>query len=262
MERAAEVQADGEGGCLSLKTRIIVSLLARGYELVKGKRYDSWRRVGHVLQAARVHQMRNVDELLVLDIGARERGAPDFQLIRELTADCFMPLAVGGGISTLEHIKELLRSGADKVVLGTVAVENPEFVNAASDKFGAQAVVVSVDVRDGKVCSHNGTKCSDKTPVAFARECASRGAGEILLQSIERDGTLAGYDQDLIREVAAAVRVPVVASGGCSGYQDMAEALRSGAHAVAAGALWSFTDSTPRAAALYLAKQGVRTRVA
>lgn len=246
-----------------LKTRVIPSLLCRGYDLVKGRGFDSWRRVGHVLQAARIHEMRQVDELLVLDIQARERGGPNLALIRGITEDCFMPLAVGGGISTVEHIRDLLRAGADKVVIGTAAVENSEFINEASDKFGAQAIVVSVDAKDGRVWSRNATMRDDRSPADYAAEMAYRGAGELLLNAVDRDGTLAGYDLRLLREVTdAAIRIPVIAAGGCSGYGDMAEAIRAGAHAVSAGALWQFSDCTPRGAAEYLAAQGFRTRVA
>ncbi|MDZ4345367.1 MAG: HisA/HisF-related TIM barrel protein [Candidatus Binatia bacterium] len=245
-----------------LKTRIIPVLLANSYDLVKGQRFNAWRRVGHVLQAARVHEMRQVDELILLDIGATARGGPNFDLVRALTKDCFMPLSVGGGISTLEHIREMLRSGADKVVLGTTAVERPEFINAASDRFGAQAIVVSVDAKDGFVWSRNGTRRDERSPLQFACEMQDRGAGEILLNAVDRDGTLTGYDLDLIREVSAAVRIPLVAAGGCSGYEDMAEALRAGAHAVSAGALFQFCDSTPRGAAEHLTREGFVMRKA
>lgn len=246
-----------------LKVRVIPCLLADGSALVKGRGFDSWRRVGHVMQAARVHEARQVDELIILDIAAtREGRGPNLELAAALTKDCFMPVAIGGGISTVEQIRDLLRAGADKVVIGTAALENPRIVVEASDKFGAQCITVAVDVKHRTVWGRCGTVDTGRYPAEFARHMTEAGAGEIILNRIERDGTMEGYDLDLIRRVSGAVRIPVVAAGGCSGYPDMAEAISAGAHAVSAGALFQFTDATPKSAARYLAEHGFAARAA
>lgn len=248
-----------------LKTRIIPTLLCRGRELVKGERFNSWRRVGTVMQAARVHQMRGVDELLLLDIDATVSGrGPDFDLIRDLTDECFMPITIGGGVRCVEDIQELLAAGADKVALNTTAFENPPLILEASRRFGAQAIVVSIDhAQDGTVAIKSGTKPTSRDAVGWAIGAAYCGAGEIILSSIDRDGTMTGYDRTLIEKVSSAVSIPVIASGGCAGYADMAAILESTeAHAVAAGALFQFTDATPRGAAEYLADKGFAVRLA
>ena len=185
---------------------------------------------------------------------------PDVTLVKQLTSELFAPLTAGGGVRTLEHFRLLLKNGADKVAINTAAVETPELISQAAEKFGRQAVVVSIDVKDGYVCTHCGTRRTDLRPVEWARECERRGAGEILLNSVERDGTLQGYDLDLVRLVSGAVSVPVVACGGAGSYQHLKEGLDAGAHAVAAGAMWTFCDATPAGAAEYLHNAGVRVR--
>jgi imidazole glycerol-phosphate synthase subunit HisF len=246
---------------MALATRIIPVLLSKGGTLVKGRGFIHSRVVGHALQAVRIYQGRGVDELLFLDVTATaERRGPDIDLVRQLTAEMFAPLTVGGGVSTLDHFRELLRNGADKVAINTAAVENPAIIARAAEKFGRQAVTVSIDVKDGYVQTHCGTRRTDLRPVEWARECERLGAGEILLTSVDRDGTLAGYDTALIRSVAEAVSIPVVACGGAGTYQHLKKGLDAGAHAVAAGAMFQFTDQTPAGAAEYLHKAGVRVR--
>ena len=246
-----------------LACRIIPVVLSRGHEAVKGKGFDSWRSVGQVRQAIRVYQMRNVDELILLNIAATPQGKePDFAFVQEFAGECFMPVTVGGGVRTLDHFRQLLKHGADKVAINTVACEHPAIIAAAAEKFGRQAVTVSIDVKDNEVFTRCGTQATGLHPVEWARECERLGAGEILLTSIDRDGTLAGYDTALVRSVSGAVSVPVVACGGAGTYQHLKEGLDAGAHAVAAGALWTFTDATPRGAARYLATQGYHTRIA
>lgn len=215
------------------------------------------------MQAARVHQMRGVDELCILDIRATIEGrGPDCDLIRDLTDECFMPITVGGGVRSVDDIHDLLHAGADKVAICTAALENPEIINEAAHRFGSQAVVVSIDVKDGIAWSRSATRPSSQDYVDWAKEVCERGAGEIILCSIARDGTLSGYDIDMLWWVCRGVNVPCVASGGCASYENMAAAIRAGAHAVAAGALFQFTDATPRGAAEYLAKAGIPARVA
>lgn len=210
----------------------------------------------------RVIERRDVDELILLDVAAtpEERG-PNFDLIRDVCSNLFCPVTVGGGVKTLEHIRQLLNCGADKVSLGTSALEDPEFINEASRKFGAQAVVVSVDVRDGRVWSNCGQVDRVRSPGDWAEECESRGAGEIIVTDIDRDGTQAGFDTRLISDVACRCTIPVIAAGGCGSYDHMMEALDAGAHAVASGAMFQFCDATPKGAARYLKEHGYQTRV-
>jgi len=243
-----------------LAKRIIPTMLCRGRTLVKGVAFDSWRSVGMAAQAARIHSMRGVDELVLLDIGATEGGhPPNTDLVRELSESCFTPLAVGGGVSKLEHVQALLDAGADKVVICT-AVFTSSLLEKASARYGNQALVASVDVRAGKVWSHAGKQQWPMCPEHFAMLCEDWGAGEILLNAMDREGTLQGYDLDLIATVAHRVAIPVVASCGAGSYQHMLEAIRAGADAVAAGALFQFTDCTPAGAAEFLQQHGVEVR--
>lgn len=245
-----------------LAKRVIPTLLVRGRTLVKGERFDGWRSIGHALQGAKVHAKRGVDELLILDIAATAEGrGPDLDMVRELSAGCFIPITVGGGVRSLQDIDALLRAGADKVCIGTAFWEVENLITDAARHFGSQAIVVSIDFTASEVTYRCGKERSQCTPWDMARVAVDQGAGEILLSSVDRDGTMQGYDLDLIREVAQAVSVPVIASGGCSGYEDMLAAFKAGADACAAGALWAFGDETPRGAAQFLAKNGVNVRV-
>lgn len=248
-----------------LARRIIPTMLCRGRQLVKGVGFDAWRPVGHAAQAAKIHQARGVDELVLLDITAtREGRGPDLDLVAELSEGCFMPLAVGGGVRSLDDVKRLLHAGADKVVIGAAAWLW-DILRPAADVVGCQAIVVTCDVvdrlEDVDRQEMRGVRCVRNAAPARARWAAEQGAGEILLQSVNRDGTMAGYDIPLIREVAAAVDIPVIASGGAGCYDHMREALEAGASAVAAGAMFQFTDQTPRGAAQYLAKRGIEVRL-
>jgi len=251
-----------------LKTRIIPTLLFKGFGLVKGKGFDSWRRVGTALQSIRVYNLREVDELIFLDIAATpEKKTPDFRQIDELADNCFMPMTVGGGVTTIDDIRDLLAVGADKVAINTSALEIPELVRDGAREFGSQCIVVSIDVRkaaNGKreVTSHCGKCATGRDPVEWAREVEALGAGEILLTSVERDGTMIGYDVDLLRDVSAAVNVPVIASGGCGNYGHMAEVLSSTrVSALAAASIFHFTAQTPREAKCYLAERGFQVRL-
>lgn len=245
-----------------LKTRVIPVLLLRSGSLVKGRGFGSWRVVGSPVQAARIYEARQVDELVILDIAATPEGrGPDFAVIEELTGECFMPLTVGGGVRTLDHIRRLLACGADKVAINTAAVDNPTLIREAAQKFGCQAVVVSIDAKGGHVTTNCGTKRHDMTAVEWARMAEHLGAGEILLNDVDRDGTLDGYNLDLIARVCEAVKIPVVACGGAGSGGDMAQAIGCGAHAVAAGALWQFTEHTPLDVKRHLATEGVPVRL-
>lgn len=244
---------------MGLAYRVIPTILCRGRTQFKGQRFDGARSVGNVAQAVRVHAMRGVDEVVLLDIGATPNGTGvDIELIRELSEVLFAPLAVGGGVRSLIDARALLYNGADKVVIGT---GGPKLISEVSQVVGAQAIVAALDVRDGYAVVRCGTYKTRQPAKAWARSCADHGAGEIIVTAIEREGTMEGYDLALVEEIAKAVPIPVVAHGGCSGYEDMKRAIDAGASAVAAGALFQFTAATPREAAKYLAEHGIEARV-
>jgi len=251
-----------------LKTRIIPTLLFKEMGLVKGRQFDSWRRVGSAMQAVKVYNMRQVDELVFLDITASLRGqSPDLQTVDELADDCFMPMTVGGGVRSIEDVRNLLKVGADKVAINTAAVNDPDLISQAANRFGAQCIVVSIDAKrkpDGtyEVYTHSGTRPTGLTPLELAQRAQAAGAGEILLTSIDRDGTLEGYDLDLIKQISSRLTIPVIASGGASSYEDMYQAIsQSGASAVAAASIFHFTQQTPLEAKRYLHQRGIPTRL-
>lgn len=250
-----------------LKVRVIPTLLWKNVGLVKGVGFDSWRRVGPVLPAIKVYNTRDVDELILVDITASvEQADPDYESIRDYARECFVPFTVGGGVTTIDHIQRLLRVGADKISINTSAYANPQLVDDAARRYGAQCVVVSIDARciapaTYRCFSHSGTVATDRDPVEWARELEARGAGEVLITSIERDGTMQGYGLELIERVSSAVRIPVIASGGAGNYEHMREAIQvAGASAVAAASMFHFTEQTPAGAKRMLAAAGIPIR--
>lgn len=231
-----------------LGVRVIPCLLVRGAGLVKTVRFRDPRYVGDPVNAIRIFNDKAVDELMVLDITATEQGrGPPFELLRDLASECFMPLAFGGGIRNLEDMRRILAAGAEKCVVNELALTRLELLSEAAREFGSQSLVVSIDVRKRmlggyQVHGGRGTRATGLEPLAFARRVEDAGAGEILLTSIERDGTREGYDLELIRRVSDAVRIPVVASGGAGSVEHMLAAIREGhASAVAAGSMFVFT---------------------
>lgn len=249
-----------------LKVRVIPTLLWKDYGLVKGVAFDSWRRIGPVLPAVKVYNARDVDELMLLDITATlQHQSPDTDSVRAFAVECSVPFAVGGGITTNEQILGLLHAGADKVTINSAAYAEPGLIERASARFGAQCVVVSIDVRtiDGRhrCVSRCGSRDEGRNPHEWAREVAERGAGEILLTSVERDGTMRGYDLQLVEKVAHVVDIPVIASGGAGSYEHMVSAVRdAGASAVAAASMFHFTEQTPAGAKQALSAAGIPVR--
>ncbi len=249
-----------------LKVRVIPTLLWKQFGLVKGIGFDSWRRVGPVLPAISVYNQRDVDELVLLDIAAhRTQDDPDYESIADFAQACFIPLTVGGGITRADQVQSLLRAGADKICINTAAYARPSLVTDVATGHGAQCVVASLDVRShdgGWTCySHAGQVSTGRDAVDWARELEDRGAGELLVTSIERDGTMTGYDLALVESIVRAVQIPVIASGGAGTYQHMVDVVRqAGASAVAAASMFHFTEQTPAAAKLCLAAAGIPVR--
>jgi imidazole glycerol-phosphate synthase subunit HisF len=229
------------------RTRIIPCLLLRDQALVKTVKFRDARYVGDPINAVRIFNEKEVDELVCLDISATPAGRrPSLELIATFADECFMPLCYGGGVRTLEDVQAILGSGVEKVALNSVAAEEPEFVRRATERFGGSSIVVSMDVKKGRfggyeVLTHGGTRRTGFEPVTYAARMEALGAGELLLTSIDRDGTGEGYDIDLVRRVADAVSVPVVASGGAGRLEHLGEvASRGGASAAAAGSFFVF----------------------
>ena len=247
--------------------RVIPTLLWKNFGLVKGIEFDSWRRVGPILPAIKVYNSRDVDELILVDITASQEGDdPDHDSVRDFSEECAVPLTVGGGISNLDQIVSLLYAGADKISINTAAYSNPSLIEASAHRFGSQCVVASIDARrfdDGSyVCfSHSATANTYRDPVEWAKELADRGAGEILLTSINRDGTMFGYDLELVERVVRAVYLPVIASGGAGNYQHMIDVVKqAGASAVAAASIFHFTEQTPAGAKAAMQAAGIPVR--
>lgn len=245
-----------------LAHRVIPTLLAKGPGLVKGRGFDAWRRVGPVMPAIRVYGSRDIDEIVFLDIEATPEGrGPDTETVADLVEPLSVPKTVGGGVRSMADFAALLEAGADKVAINTIAVERPDLIREASQSFGAQCVVVSIDVRGGEVVTRCGTRATGLRADEWAERVAGLGAGEILLCDVTRDGTMEGYNLDLIRSVRGRVNLPIVATGGCGSYQHMHEAILAGADAVAAASIFHFTEMTPRGASEFLASRGLPIRL-
>jgi len=226
-----------------LRKRVIPVLLMQKKALYKTVRFSAPVYVGDPANAIKIFNEKEVDELIVLDIQA-EKG-PDFEYIEQLAGECFMPLCYGGGVFSLDHIKRLNELGIEKVAVNTRAAEDPSFIEAAAANFGSSTIVVSADVKKdfwGKyyVHTHNGKKKTSYKAEEFAVMMEEKGAGELMLTSVDRDGTGQGYDTDLIAKITSRLSIPVIACGGASGLADLKKAFESGASAVAAGSLFVF----------------------
>jgi cyclase len=248
-----------------MKARVIPIVLTDGLTVVKGEKFNNWRTVGSAEATARLYASRDVDELMFLDVSARARNTTiDINLLKHFTNVLDVPFSVGGGIDTLEEAKACFRHGAEKVVLGTAAVLNPSLITEIAEIFGSQAVIISVDfenVSSDRTLIKSGQMVSKLDSLEFIAGLENLGAGEILLQSVERDGSLGGMDFERIRQVASITKLPVIASGGVASLGDCLQAVLSGASAVAAGALFQFTQTTPRQVRSYLSENGISTRV-
>jgi cyclase len=259
-----------------LKRRLIPKLQLRSMRLgntermvlVTTVRFDQTVQVGDPISQAKVYQAQTADELIFLDLDATVQGRPTMARVVEKAAEeIFMPLTVGGGVRSIDDFRTLLICGADKVSINTAAVEDSGLIASASDAFGAQCVVVSIDYRrmaDGRygVFTHGGTQDTGLDPVVWAVTCAERGAGELLLTSIDRDGTGAGLDVELTRSIADAVSIPVITSGGCGTAAHFVEGFSAGmADAVAAGTFFCSKDQTPLQTRARISNAGIPIRL-
>ncbi|MEK7067680.1 MAG: imidazole glycerol phosphate synthase cyclase subunit [Patescibacteria group bacterium] len=250
-----------------LKVRVIPCMLFNGFHLVKTVAFGQMRTIGNPVQTARIYNKRNVDELIFIDITAsQDQRPPMFDVIRDIFKECFMPLSVGGGIHAITTVDRLMKIGADKIIINSEAIRNPDFVTQVAKKYGSQSVVVSIDAKkQGKahwVCTERGEENTGMVAEEWAKKVAKLGAGEIFLNSIDRDGTMQGYDLDLISKVGKTVSIPVIACGGAGSSSQVVEAVKSGeAAAVSLASLFHYTQTTPDNVKAALHEAGVPVRL-
>jgi imidazole glycerol-phosphate synthase subunit HisF len=249
-----------------LKVRVIPCLDVKDGRVVKGVQFVSLRDAGDPVEQARAYDAAGADELMFLDITASHENRGTILDVVARTAEvCFMPLSVGGGVRSVEDARRLLRAGADKIAINTAAVQDPDLISACADAFGSQAVVVAVDAkRTGQtwnVFTHGGRNDTGLDARAYAELAVAKGAGEILLTSMDRDGAKIGYDLDLLRTITSAVSVPVIASGGAGNAQHMLDAVKAGADAVLAASIFHFGEVSVSEVKQVLAADGVPVRL-
>jgi len=229
-----------------LGTRVIPCLLLKGAGLVKTIRFKDPKYVGDPINAVKIFNEKEVDELIFLDITrSRDQKEPPFAAIEDIASECFMPVAYGGGVASVEQAVRIIALGIEKIVLNSAALRTPDLVTRLSDRIGASSTVVGIDVKKDlfgryRVYDHVRQKTTDLSPAEQAARMASAGAGEIFLNDVMRDGTGAGFDLDLVRSVTSAVGVPVIACGGAGSLEDFRLAAAAGASAVAAGSLFVY----------------------
>lgn len=224
--------------------RIIPCLLLRGNGLFKTVQFKNEKYIGDIINAVRIFNEKEVDELIILDITATvENKSPRLELIKDIASECFMPLCYGGGIKSLSEIEQIFKAGVEKVSLNTSAVQNSKLITEASEVFGSQSIVASIDVKKNifgkyQIYSHSGSKPYQVQLIEYVRQLERLGAGEILLNLIDRDGTRKGYDLDLIKSISQAVDIPLIACGGAGDITDFKKAFDAGASAAAAGSFF------------------------
>ncbi|NBU86159.1 MAG: imidazole glycerol phosphate synthase subunit HisF [Verrucomicrobia bacterium] len=252
-----------------LSARVIPCLDVDGGRVVKGVQFKSLIDAGDPVEVAKAYQEQGADELVFLDITASsDERQTMHEVVEQTVASCFMPVTVGGGIRELKDIRQMLLCGADKVSLNTAAILNPEIINQASSQYGNQCIVVAIDAKQipGKdqwiVYTHGGRKETSLNAISWAQEVVKRGAGEILLTSMDRDGTKDGYDLKLTRTLSDAVEVPVIASGGVGKPKHMAEGILEGhASAVLAASIFHFGEYSIKETKKIMQEQGVNVRL-
>ena len=237
--------------------------------MVKPKKFgtEGERDVGFPTTTAKIYNSQDADELIFLDITASLEGRKFLNnTLKEVSENCFVPLTAGGGIKTMDDIQNILKIGADKISINTTAIKRPKFITEASEKFGSQCIVISMDVKEThpgnyEVFINRGTNSTGLDPVSWAKEVANLGAGEILLTSIDKEGTLSGYDLKMIKMVSDAVKIPVIANGGAGSRQHFVDAIKlSNASAVAASSVFHFSDSSLTQVKSFIYNSGIPIR--
>lgn len=250
-----------------LKTRLIPCIITKGSLVVQSFNFNKYLPIGNVKTAIEFFVNWDVDEIVILDIDAyREGRRPNIELVEWAATECFVPLTVGGGIRTLEDIRDLLNAGADKVCVNTVAHKNPAFIREAATIYGSQCITVSVDAvqtdEGYRVYDHVSKEALDVAPSEYARELEGLGAGEIFLNSVDRDGSRLGYDIELLKSVACNLKIPVIACGGVGKVGDLAKGtLKGHCQAVAAANIFQHTEHSTIAAKSHLLRAGVQVRL-
>lgn len=246
------------------RTRVIPVLLIQNEGLVKGVQFKNHRYVGDPINAVKIFNEKEVDELCVLDISATmNKRQPDIKRIADIVSEAFMPISYGGGVTQLDEAKELLYNGVEKILLNTALHTHPGLITEIANSAGNQSAVASIDVKKNmwgkyKVYCKNGTKDTGKDILEFAKECENKGAGEIVLNSIDKEGLCNGYDTELIKKVAQSVHIPVVAVGGAWQTRHMVEAKRAGASALAAGSMFVFHGKHKAVLISYLSNSEIK----
>ena len=251
-----------------LKSRIIPCLDVNNGRVVKGTNFVNLKDAGDPVEVAKIYDEQGADEICFLDITAsHENRDTIFDIVRKTAEVCFMPLTVGGGVSKIQHIRTLLLSGADKVAVNSAAVKDNDFVRYASDKYGSQCIVVAIDAKKNnannkwEVYTHGGRINTEIDVLQYAEKIVSLGAGELLITSMDKDGTRSGFDNTLIKKITDIVNVPVIASGGVGNLQHLVDGIKIGhADAVLAASIFHFGEYTINEAKQYLKKEGIKVR--
>lgn len=250
-----------------LKNRIIPCLDVANGRVVKGINFENLIDAGDPVTQAKFYSDAGADELCFLDITAsHENRDAVFDVIKEVAKVCFIPLTVGGGVRTLDDIRKLLLCGADKVSINSAAVTNPELVKNAAEKFGSQCIIVAIDAKKNasgnfEIFTKGGRDATGIDAVLWAKKMQDFGAGEILLTSMDKDGTRSGYDLELISKISSAVKIPVIASGGVGNLEHLKDGIKAGASAVLAASIFHFRDYSILDAKKYLAKNKIEVRI-
>ena len=249
-----------------LKNRVITTMLFNGTTLVKGSNFNNSRRAGSPISTIKIYNSRDVDEILFFDI-EKNNSADEFNIefIKELTDECSVPITIGGGIKEIKNIDALLFAGADKISINTELYNNPNLLDEAAKKFGSQTVVVGIDYKEiskniFKCVNFSGKKIIDKDPEKWLKECENRGAGEFVVTSIDNDGLMKGFDNNMIKKLSSITSVPIIASGGAGTYDHFFDVFKSGASAAAAASIYHFTEKTPAEAKKFLNKKNISVR--
>lgn len=250
-----------------VKKRIIPKFLIKDGRLMKGVRFhENFREAGNPVTTAKVYDAYGVDELIFLDIQASlQNRSTVIEIIKKVSEEIFMPFTVGGGVRSLEQVNDLLRAGADKVSINTIAIENPDFTRQAAKRFGDQCITVCIDYKEVdpgvlRVFSHCGHKLTDVDPIEWALRMQDYHCGEVILCSIDKDGTMSGYDLETVNSLSGKLEVPLIASSGAGSLNDCRAAFEAGASAITISSMFLFTDHSPIKVRSYLASNGVEVR--